>query len=210
MEGDIHTVSKSWDKAVDVYRAGLKQVSSPELAVRLHTALVSAGKKPEADRWAAEWLRTQPKDVVFPFYLGGRAMGSSDLLESLRLFERVIALQPGNAAALNNTAWIKGQLGRDGALKDAERANTLVPDQPAFMDTWAMLLSEAKQHDRAIELQKKIIQMQPKELWFKLNLAKILVKAGKKDAARVLLDELSSAGAGFSGQTEVEQLRKTL
>ena len=210
MEGDIHTVSKSWDKAVDVYRAGLKQVSSPELAVRLHTALVSAGKKPEADRWAAEWQRTQPKDVVFPFYLGGRAMGSSDLLESLRLFERVIALQPGNAAALNNTAWIKGQLGRDGALKDAERANTLVPDQPAFMDTWAMLLSEAKQHDRAIELQKKIIQMQPKELWFKLNLAKILVKAGQKDAARVLLDELSSAGAGFSGQTEVEQLRKTL
>ena len=210
LEGEIHAAGKAWDKAADAFRAGLKQVASPELAVRLHDVLLSAAKKPEADRWAAEWSRTQPKDAAFPFYLGNRALTLNELPESLRQFERVVAIQPDNAAALNNLAWLKGQLGRDGALADAERANALAPNQPAFMDTWAMLLSSANQHERALEMQKKVVQLQPQVLEFKLNLAKIQIKAGNKDAARALLDELSAAGDRFSAQAEVDRLKKTL
>ena len=210
LEGEIHAAGKAWDKATDAFRAGLKQVASPELAVRLHDVLLSAAKKPEADRWAAEWSRTQPKDAAFPFYLGNRALTLNELPESLRHFERVVAIQPENAAALNNLAWLKGQLGRDGALADAERANALAPNQPAFMDTWAMLLSSANQHERALEMQKKVVQLQPQVLEFKLNLAKIQIKAGNKDAARALLDELSAAGDRFSAQAEVDRLKKTL
>ena len=210
LEGQIHSAGKSWDKSADILRAGLKQVASPELAQRLHEALLSAGKRPEADRWAAEWLRTQPKDAIFPFYLGSSALARNDLPESLRQFERVMVVAPDNAIALNNLAWVKGQLGHDGALADAERANALAPNQPAFMDTWAMLLSAANQHDRALEMQKKVVQLQPKALGFKLNLAKIEIKAGHKEAARALLDELGAAGTQFPGQAEVEQLRKTL
>ncbi|WP_026435357.1 XrtA/PEP-CTERM system TPR-repeat protein PrsT [Acidovorax sp. JHL-9] len=210
LEAEIHAAGKAWDKAAEALRAGLKQVASPDLAMRLHNVLLSAGKKPEADRWAAEWLRTQPKDAAFPFYLGTRALTLNELPESLRQFERVVALQPNNAAALNNLAWIKGQLGQDGALTDVERANALAPNQPAFMDTWAMLLSAANQHERAVELQKKVVQLQPQVLAFKLNLAKIQIKAGNKDAARALLDELSAAGDKFSAQAEVDRLKKTL
>ena len=210
MEGQIYAAGKAWDKAADALRAGLKQTLSAQLAVPLHEVLLSAGKKSEADRWAAEWLRTQPKDAVMPLYLGSRAIDSKDLPEGLRQFDRVIALQPNNAVALNNRAWLKGQLKMDGALADAERANTLAPNQPAFMDTWAMLLSAANQHDRAVELQKKAVQMQPQLLPLKLNLAKIQIKAGNKDAARTLLDELSAAGEKFTSQAEVDQLKKTL
>ena len=210
MEGQIYATDKAWDKAADALRTGLKQVDSAQLAVPLHEVLISAGKKAEADRWAAEWTRIQPKDPVLPLYLGSRAIDTKDLPEGLRQFERVIALQPNNAAALNNRAWLKGQLKMNGALADAERANALAPNQPAFMDTWAVLLSAANQHDRAIELQKKAVQMQPQLLPLKLNLAKIQIKAGNKDAARALLDELSAAGDKFSSQAEVDQLKKTL
>src|SRR5574337_1524036 len=133
LEGEIHVADKAWDKATDVLRAGLKQVpASAELAVRLHEVLLLAGRNPEADRWAAEWQRTHAKDAAFPLYLGTRALALKDLPESLRQDERAVALQPNNAIALNNMAWIKGQLGRDGALTDAERANALAPNQPAF------------------------------------------------------------------------------
>ena len=208
LEGEIHAAGKAWDKAMNAYRAGLKQTDSPELAVRLHDVMLTAGKKSEAERWAAEWARTHTKDAVFPFYLGSLTLGRKELPESLRQFERVVALQPNNAIALNNLAWVKGQLGRAGALADAERANTLAPNQPAFMDTWAMLLSAANQHGKAVELQKKVVQLQPQALGYKLNLAKIYIKAGQKDAAKPLLDELAAAGPGFDGQAEVEQLRK--
>lgn len=210
LEGQIHAADKSWDKAAEVLRTGLKEAGTPELAIRLHEVLLAAGKKPEADRLAAEWQRGHAKDAAFPFYLGSQALAAKSLPESLRQFEHVLQLQPGNAIALNNVAWIKGELGRSGALADAERANTLAPNQPPFMDTWAMLLSAANQHDRAIELQKKAVQLQPKALEYKLNLARIYIKAGQKDAAKPLLDEIATTGSGFSGQAEAERLRKTL
>lgn len=226
LEGDIHAISKSWDKAIGAFRTGLKQVHSPELALRLYAALESAGKKSEADQWAAEWQRTQPQDANFLFYLGSKSLARNDLPKALGQFERVTTLQPNNAAALNNLAWLKGRLGREGALADIERANTLVPNQPAFMDTWAMLLSEANQHEKAIELEKKVIALQTQQqqqqqksqqqeqqaqaLWFKLNLAKIYIKAGQKDPARAVLDELTAEGEKFPAQAQVEQLRKTL
>ena len=210
LEGDIHAAGKAWDQAAEAYRTGIKLSDSPELAVRLHSALQSAGKKPDADRWAADWTRSHPKDASFPFYLGSQALSRNELPESLRQFERTLTLQPDNAIALNNRAWIKGQLGKEGALADAERANTLAPNQPPLMDTWAMLLSAANQHDKAVELQKKVVQLQPQQLGYKLNLAKIYLKAGRKDAARPLVDELSAAGDKFPGQAEVAELKKAL
>lgn len=210
LEGEIHAAAKNWDKAITAYRTGVKNSDSPALAVRLHDALLAGGKKQEAERWAADWERKHAKDATFPLYLGNRAMASRDLPASLVQFDRVVALQPNNAIALNNRAWVKGQLGREGALADAERANALAPNQPPFMDTLAMLLSAANQHDKAVELQKKVVQLQPQALAYKLNLAKIYINAGQKDAAKPLLDELAAAGPGFGAQAEVEQLRKGL
>ncbi|MDD2711757.1 MAG: PEP-CTERM system TPR-repeat protein PrsT, partial [Simplicispira sp.] len=102
LEGDIHASSKTWDKAIGVFRTGLKQAPSPELALRLHAAFESAGKKSEADQWATQWGRTQPKDAHFAFYLASKAIARNDLPQALPHLERVIALQPSNAAALNN------------------------------------------------------------------------------------------------------------
>lgn len=225
LEGDIHASGKAWGKAAEVSRAGLKKVSSPELALRLHAALSAGGKKAEAEQWAAEWQRTQPKDSEFAFYLGSKALASKDLAVALQQFERVAALKPDNALVLNNLAWVKGRLGRAGALADAQRANTLAPNQPAFMDTWAMLMSDAQQHDAAIALQKKALQQlqqlspqqlqqqqqQQQQVWsLKLHLAKIYIKAGQKDAARPLLEELAAPGVQFSEQVEVAPLRQSL
>lgn len=230
LEGGIHANAKAWDKAAEVSRTGMKKAPGPELALRLHAALSAGGKKAEADQWAAEWQRTQPKDVNFAFYLGSKALTSNDLTVALQQFERVTAVQPDNALVLNNLAWVKGRLGRPGALADAERANTLAPNQPAFMDTWAMLLSDAQQHDKAIALQKKAIEQSQSQLQasqpakpaqpqqpqqqqlqsFKFHLAKIYLKAGQKDAARPLLDELAAAGAQFAEQAEAVRLRQSL
>ena len=211
MEGDLHATTKAWDKAAQAYRAGLAQApDSTDLAVRLHNALTSMGAKDEAARWSANWLRTHPKDPTFALYLGDRALASQDLQGALQQFARVTEMQPNNAAAFNNLAWVKGRLKQPGALADAEKANTLMPGQAAFMDTWAMLLSDAGQHEKAIDLQKKAVQLQPTAAAIKLNLAKIYLQAGQKDAARPLLDELKALGDAFNNQAEVAQLRSAL
>ncbi len=121
-----------------------------------------------------------------------------------------IALQPRNAVALNNLAWVAGQLGRADAVALAERANEATPNQPAFMDTLAMLWSDKGDHALALDLQKKVVALQPNAPLFKLNLAKIHIKVGDNDAARMLLAEISALGDKFAGQAEVDKLRQGL
>lgn len=208
LEGDIQAAGKHWDAAATAYRAGLKLAASPEIAIKLHATLIAGGKTADADRWAVEWSKGHPKDVVMAMYQGDRAIAAGQLPVASAHYERVIAQQPNNALALNNLAWLAGQQGRGDAIALAEKANAAAPKQPAFMDTLAMLLSAKGEHAKALDLQKKVLELKPDAPVFKLNLAKIQIKAGDKAAARKLLDELSAMGDKFSGQAEVQRLLK--
>lgn len=210
LEGDVQAAGKQWDAAAAAYRTGLKLQAPPELAIKLHSVLIAGGKQVDADRWASEWDKAHPKDVAMAMYLGDRAIASNQLPVATRHYERVIAQQPNNALALNNLAWLAGQQGRADAISLAERANAAAPNQPAFMDTLAMLLSANGEHAKALELQKMVLALKPETPVFKLNLAKIQMASGDKAAARKLLDELAGLGDKFSGQKEVQGLRDRL
>ena len=210
LEGDIQSVSKNWSGAAAAYQAGLKVAPGPELVIKLHTALTQGGKAADAQRVTTEWQRTNPNDAAVLLYLGDRAIAANQLNDAQRYYDRVIALQPNNALALNNMAWVAGKLGRADAVALAEKANEVSPNQPAFMDTLAMLLSEKNEHARALAMQKKVVELQPNAPLFKLNLAKIHIKAGDKAAAKPLLDELAALGDKFGGQAEVTQLKGAL
>ena len=210
LEGDILAAGKQWAPAAQAYRQALKLAPSPEVAIKLHSTLRAAGKSDEADRWAADWAKAQPQDATMPMYLGDQAIARGLLPEAARYYEKVVAQQPNNALALNNLAWVAGQMGRPDAISHAEKAMSVAPDQPAFMDTLAMLLSAKGEHARAVELQTKVIALKPDTPIFKLNMAKIRIAAGDKAAAKRLLDELAAQGDKFSGQAEVQRLIKIL
>ena len=210
LEGDIAASEKKWDAAVDAYRAGLKQVASGQLAVKMHAVLGEAGKAAEADRFAAAWLKDNPKDAVLRLYLGDRALEKSDYAGAEKMYLGVTQIQPDNGIALNNLAWVTGRLNKPGAIAYAEKAVALVPPQAAYMDTLAMLLSDKNDHAKALEWQDKAIAADPQNGVFKLNLARIHIRAGNKDLARKTLDDLAKLGDKFRGQSEVANLMKTL
>ena len=209
-EGDINASQKNWDSAATAYRVGLKQVNSSELAIKLHSVLLASGKSVEADKFLASWQKDNPKDAALLFYQGDRATARKDYDSAEKSYRAVIKLQPNNAVAYNNLAWVTSKLNREGAIAYAEKANTLAPNQPAFMDTLAMLLSDKGDYAKAVELQTKALSLQPQNALFKLNLAKIHIKGGKKDLARKELDELSKLGDKFPAQAEVATLLKSL
>lgn len=210
LEGDINASQKNWDSAANAYRYGLKQVSSPELAIKLHSVLLAANKAGEAEKFAATWQRDNPKDAAFVLYLGDSAIARNDYATAEKFYNAVIKLQPNNAVAYNNLAWVSARLNKDGAIALAEKANSLAPNQPAFMDTLAVLLSDKGDYAKAAELQTKVVTLQPQNPVFKLNLAKIHIKGGKKDLAKIQLDELATLGDQFGAQKEVSELLKSL
>ena len=210
LEGDIHAAQKDWANATAAYRSGIKHVIAPELAVRLHAVLGMAGQSSEADKFANSWQKEHPKDAVFLLYLGDAALARTDYVSAEKNYAAALRLQPNSALAYNNLAWVTAKLNKEGAIAFAEKANALAPDQPAFMDTLALLLSEKGDYAKALTLQSKALALQPQNPVFKLNLAKIHLKGGSRELARKQLDELGKLGDKFGGQTEVASLLKAL
>ena len=210
LEGDVNVAQKKWDDALTAYRTGLKQSTALEPATKIHAILSSTDRKSEADKFAETWMKDHPKDMPFVTYLADAGLVKRDYASAEKYYQLVIRSQPDNAVAFNNLAWIEGQLKKDGAIAYSEKANKLAPNQPAFMDTLATLLSEKGDHAKSIELQNKAIALQPENPVFKLNLAKIYIKSGDKKQAKMLLDDLAKLGDKFSSQPEVNAALKSL
>jgi cellulose synthase operon protein C len=210
LEGDIAAAQKKPDVAATIYRTALTKVDAPELAVNLHAALVASGKTADAEKLVTTWLKDHPKDPVFRIYLADAALSRQDLPAAEKNYLAVLQLQPNTAMALNNLAWITAQLKKDGAVEYAEKANRLAPNQPAFMDTMAMVLMEKGDFKNAVDWQTRAMKLQPNNAVLKLNLARIHLKAGNKEPAKKELNELAALGDKFPGQAEVSRLLKTL
>jgi putative PEP-CTERM system TPR-repeat lipoprotein len=211
LEGEIETSRQGWEAAITAYRAALQRApQSSDLGARLHAVLSAAGKSAEAARFAADWQKANPKDATFIYYLGDSALARKDLPAAETHYRAVLALQPENALALNNLAWLTVKQGKPGGVALAEKAIQLLPDRAPLLDTLATALDAEQQLPKAIETQKRAIALDPKDGNMTLRLAKLYIKAGEKDRARAELQLLSKLGEKFAGQAEVASLLKTL
>ena len=211
LEGAIHQRLKATDAAIAAYRNGIaKAAASSELAVALHKALVLRGSTAEADRFAADWMKQQPSDVQFEYHLATIAILRNELDRAETLLTHVLSLLPNHPMALNNLAWVMATRGKPGALIHAQRAVDLLPNRPALLDTLALALAADKQLPKALEAQRKAIEIAPGDMGLRLNLAKLAIQAGDKALARSELERLSAQGTKLAYHAEVSRLLKTL
>lgn len=143
-------------------------------------------------------------------YLGDLANARKSYAQAATHYQSALSLQPDNALILNNLAWALGQTKSPKAIEYAEKANQIAPNQPAFMDTLAVLLADKGQNDKAIEMLRSALKLAPQAAKIQLSLAKVLISAGKKNEARQELDALAKLGDKFDQQAEVAQMLKSL
>lgn len=211
LEGEVQAAAQNWTAAIPAYDKALKLApNASDLAIKLHSVQLLAQKKREADALAASWLSKHPKDLKFTLYMGDRAVASNDLNAAAGHYQKALDLQPNSPLTLNNLAWVAGKLGRKDALSLVEKADQLAPNNPAILDTWAMLLASQKNFDKALETQKRVVQLQPDAPVYKLNLAQIQIQAGDKAGAKSNLQALKQLGGKFNRQAEVDKMLQTL
>lgn len=206
IEGAVRAVGKDWPAATMAYKGGLAKAPSTELAIRLHGVLTASGKVDEAQRHAESWLAAHPRDARFRMFLGDQAIAARKLDLASSHYSRVIELQPSNAVALNNLAWVALQRKDPAALRHAEQANRLVPGNPAFMDTLAMVLLERGDSARAIDLLKQATSRAPQAMDIRVNLVRALARSGDRSAAKREFDVLSALGDRGPGPAVLEKL----
>ena len=210
LEGDVETYRKNLKAALAAYQQGLKKANPQESATRSHNTLVALGQTAEAEQFAQKWIADHPQDAVFPFYLADRALAARDYAGAEARYRKVIELQPNNALALNNVAWLMVQQNKPGAVPFAEKANQLLPGRPPLMDPLATALAADTQVPKALEVQKQAVERAPEDGSLRLNLAKLYIQSEQKGMARSELEKIERMGRKYANQDEVGKLLKSL
>ena len=206
LEGEVYIAQKKLDLAERTYSGALKKFDLPILAVRTHAVMSAAGKSTEADAMAEKWLRTHPSDTTVLFYLAQRDLAAKRYANAEKRYKSALEKQPENALLLNNLAWVSHQLKRPDAIEYAERANDLAPGNPAIMDTLGSILADGSERERGLQLLGEAVERAPQAYNIRLNFAKALVKAGRKDAARKELEPLVKLDSKLPVQREAAAL----
>lgn len=210
LEGQIEASRQAWPAAIAAYRTALRLNPSSDTVVNLHRAYKRAGQAAEAETLAVEWLKTKPRDAAVLYYLGDAAMASKQWPLAEERYRQMLEVQPNNALALNNVAWLMVQQGKPGALAVAEKANSLLPERALLMDTLAAALAAENQLPKAISVQTAVVKLSDGNPAARLNLARIYLKADEKSKARTELEALKKLGDQFADQAEVAKLLKSL
>lgn len=210
LEGDVEMFRQNQKAALAAYQAGVGKQNAQEAATRVHGTLVTMGQSAEAEQFASRWIREHPEDPLFPFYLADRALAAKDYAGAEARYREVVKLQPNNALAINNVAWLMVQQNKAGAVAFAEQANQLMPGRPALMDTLASALAADRQLPKALEIQKQAVERAPEDGGLRLNLARLYLQAEQKGMARVELERIEKMGRAYGNQEEVAKLLKSL
>ena len=173
LEGDIHASQKDWAAAATVLRKALTKSKPEEVPARLHLALLNAEQAAEAAQFAQSWLKGHPSDTALRTYLGEAAIlrGEGDVAEEH--FRKLLELQPDEPSVLNNLAKLLVKFKKPGALPFAERAATLAPQRPDVLDTLAQAYAAENQTAKAIDAQRKALNLAPLNADLRLTLAKL-------------------------------------
>jgi putative PEP-CTERM system TPR-repeat lipoprotein len=208
--GDIAAVQHDWAGAAQNYRATLKLLPQVDVAIKLHRVLVGAGKQAEAKQFESEWLTTYPKDLKFLVYSADAKLLQQDYEPARDRYLAVLKLQPDNANAANNVAWLLDRSKDPKALEYAEKATKLAPENSDYMDTLAQVLATAGKFDKAIEIQKKAVELSPDHAAHRFHLAQYYASAGQKAQAREQLQRLSQLSNSSPLFADVKKLKEAL
>jgi cellulose synthase operon protein C len=206
LEGEVAFRFKDFATGESALRKAVAQKRSTETIGALHSALESVGKRDEAAALADRWMAENPKDVTFRLAIGQRALAERNYKRAIEAYQSIVALQPQNAVAWNNLAWAAMQT-RDGRAQEfAEKALTIAPNNPQIKDTLGTILAEKGEAKRALQLLREATSEAPDLFEIRLNLAKALLKAGEKDAARKELDVLIKQNTHVPSRDEAKEL----
>lgn len=211
LESEIHAARSDWPQSERAAREALKlQPREGSHAVKLHAVLLGAGKKAEASAHAKRWLTDNPREPVMRMHLADLALRGREYKAAFGLYLEVIDIAPNNPIALNNLAWVAGELGDARALGYAERALALAPNSANVLDTLGALLVKQGDARKGMTYIERARSLDPRRAEFQLSYARALIALGQKEAARKELDALSLRQEPFGGKDEVLPLLKSL
>ena len=210
VEADILYSGKKFTDSAKLYVKSAQMLGQSQPLVRAFNAFSAAGQPEEAEKALRQWLLSHPNDTLVHHQLAVALLNSNRLKEAEEHYGYLARSNPKDLAALNNLAWLQGELRNPAALTTAEQAFRLSPDNPATMDTLGWLLVNAGQNQRGLEILKKALSKAPDSPEIHWHLAAALAKSGDRVRAKQELERLFASGLAFRQENEAKKLLDSL
>ena len=187
--GDLLARQKRFGEAAAAYDAAFAIAPRGVLVVKQHGAARQAGAGVEAgsSMRIQQWLADHPDDAPIRQYLADKQLADGATAAAIVNYEGVLAADPRNAFALNNLANALSAQGDARALRHAEAAYLLRPEQPQIADTLGWLLVQGGALPRGLRLIQQAAADRADAPDIGLHLAIALAKSGDKAGARALV-----------------------
>jgi putative PEP-CTERM system TPR-repeat lipoprotein len=151
--------------------------------------------------------RKYPEDVKVLSLLAENLIGK-DNKKAAEYYKKYLALVKNDPTVMNNYAWVLQQNGEQQlALKTAEQAVGLAPNNLDFKDTYAGILIDAKQYSKVIDL---LSPVAIQSIDLSLKLAEAYVLSGQSDIAKRSLDNISKLTLNAQQKLKHEELNKAI
>ena len=131
--------------------------------VLLSEWFMDQGNFSKAEAHLQKAIRADQDNSKLSFMLGNLYFAQGRMVESIDAYNKTIAIDSTNSAALNNLAWVYSQLGvkLDVALAMSQKSLEHEPENPFYLDTMAEIYLIKKDYFRALNYIRRAVDQNP-------------------------------------------------
>jgi tetratricopeptide (TPR) repeat protein len=191
--GNLDLIGEKYDEAIQVFSGLLEQEpKNPNLLFRLaETYRLKGDLNAAADKFrlASQAAPNKTEPLLALALILDDGTGRSD--QAQPIYEQILKLQPDNAIALNNLAYIKAEKGVDleEALGMARRAQQKEPNSTDIADTLGWILIRKNLSEEAVRVFKDLVVKKPGNAIYHYHYGMALQGKGDKPSAKKQLEE---------------------
>ena len=209
--GIYHQNRGELNKALESYETSSKLYPPATMPLINSSVLYSyIGNPAKAEENLRKAIQYNPNDEAANLNLGLLLAEQGRAEEAKKALEKALEANPNQGVAAYNLSVLTAQSDLNQAIKYAQIAATVFPDDPKYAYTLAFYQNQAKQTDSAIKTLKAILKNAPNHLNSVFLLGQVYVGSGQKEKAKELymqtlkLEKLSDAEKASVQQALVE------
>lgn len=207
--GDLYMELRQPERAIANYRAAWEIEETGELAIRLCRARLQGDGAADCAE-LGRWLDGHPDDIGARLFRASLHQSRGEADRAIADYERAIAQDPRQVAALNNLAWLYFGKGDARAAQFAQRALEIQPDSAPVMDTLGWIVLRQGDRRRGLELISAAAKRSAGDPDVQYHLAYALAENGDAEKARRTLATVLASSTAFPSRAEAEGLMRRL
>jgi putative PEP-CTERM system TPR-repeat lipoprotein len=198
-------------EALELSQRAFEAAPTIQTVLELAARQKAVGRDEAARNTLLQWIKKHPGDVDVGLVLANNLALENDSAGAQAQYLAVLKQKPSNIIALNNLAWMLRLEDPQKALEYSRKASNLAPDQPALLDTLAVIQSLTGDHKSARSNMQRALAANPDDKTMRYHEAMIAAARGDTAPAIATLEALVTNDASdFPERAEAEALLQQL